>query len=68
MSKFFNKKIASAGQQSGKNNKSSILFYWLALLAAFKGIQWLVEVIPKNNRVDISKSVGGVWCEKEVRC
>lgn len=47
MSKFFNKKIASAGQQSGKNNKSSILFYGLALLAAFKGIQWLVEVIPK---------------------
>lgn len=47
MSKFFNKKIASAGQQSGKNNKSSILFYGLALLTAFKGIQLLVEVIPK---------------------
>ncbi len=29
MSKFFNKKIASAGQQSGKNNKSSLLFMGL---------------------------------------
>ena len=47
MNRFLNKKIASAGQQSGKNNKNSILFYGLALLATFKGIQWLVEVIPK---------------------
>ena len=47
MGRFFNKKIASAGQQSGKNNKSSVLFYGLAILGIFKAVQWVIEIFPK---------------------